>query len=464
MSKGELESSWLIKGSVGWPTVREFIQASQYERVAEFLSQAQAASEQKGDAVLADTLSAAYQICLASSQCRSEVEWHRQACKEADQREHELKQQLCAILDLLNGHKAPEKEDTATSCSALATELKLRERDISQASRRFGLLHRLSNLLGQGGGIPSPEREKSARAESVKAPAAPYRERSRAPTVISQRDAKALNVSPGAQKEQQGRKSPSFTIYCLGTFRVCNNEQLVEKWPGCKCKSVFKYLVVHRERPVHREILMDLFWRDVDPEAARRNLYQAIYSLRQALQSNSQDFPYVLCEDGCYYLNPELELWVDSEAFTLHYQTGQRLEREGHIRQAVREYEAADSLYEGEFLAEDRYEDWPLVQREHLKHAHLDILDRLSQHYFDQAQFAPCVAFCQKILAEDICREDAHRRLMRCYLQQNQRHLALRQYHLCIEALEQELNVSPMPSTVELYRQVWAHRVQFPGG
>jgi DNA-binding SARP family transcriptional activator len=43
---------------------------------------------------------------------------------------------------------------------------------------------------------------------------------------------------------------------------------------------------------------------------------------------------------------------------------------------------------------------------------------------------------------------------MRCYGWQGQRHLALRQYHLCVEALARVLDVSPMPETVALYHQV----------
>jgi DNA-binding SARP family transcriptional activator len=80
---------------------------------------------------------------------------------------------------------------------------------------------------------------------------------------------------------------------------------------------------------------MDLFWRDVDPEAARRNLYQAVYSLRQALQNGGSDSGHVLCEDGCYGINPDLEIWVDSEAFRVQYQTGQRLERAGRLHEAI---------------------------------------------------------------------------------------------------------------------------------
>ena len=183
-------------------------------------------------------------------------------------------------------------------------------------------------------------------------------------------------------------------------------------------------------------------------------MYQAIYSLRQAFQNGGPDFPYILCEDSCYRLNPDLELRVDSEAFELSYQAGQRLERGGHLPEAIREYELAENLYGGEFLAEDIYEDWPLVHRENLKRTYLDALDRLSEYFFDRGHLAMCISYCQKILAEDSCREDAHRRLMCCYSRQGQRHLALRQYHTCVEALERELEVPPMPATQELYQQI----------
>ena len=266
---------------------------------------------------------------------------------------------------------------------------------------------------------------------------------------------------PSAAILDQSAKTPGLTVYTLGAFRVYQNEQQVATWQGNKSKLIFKYLVTHRQHFIHREILMDLFWPEAAPEAARRNLYQAIYKLRQTLQADYPEFSHVLFEDNCYGFNPELEVWVDSEAFVEYYQTGQRLEQKGRLYEAIRAYELAQNLYEGEFLAEDIYEEWPAPQREHLKQTYLDILDRLSQYYCDRKQLALCITLCQKILGEDRCREDAHRRLMRCYHYQGQRHLALRQYHLCVEALAKELEVSPMPATLELYQQIRKNSLNF---
>ena len=78
----------------------------------------------------------------------------------------------------------------------------------------------------------------------------------------------------------------------------------------------------------------------------------------------------------------------------------------------------------------------------------------MSQHFYANEQFATCIHYCRKILAEDNCREDAHRRVMLCYINLGQPHLALRQYHTCVEALREELDVPPMPVTEELYKQI----------
>lgn len=246
----------------------------------------------------------------------------------------------------------------------------------------------------------------------------------------------------------------SLLIYCLGPFRVYKNEQLIEKWPGNKCRQVLKYLVVHQATATNQEVLMELFWPEMDAKGARRNLYQAIYNLRQALQDDGAGHSYVLTEENHYRLNPELDLWVDSEAFDQHVQKAQTLMAAKRQEEAMREFQQAESLYQGEFLAEDRYEDWPLVLRENLKNAYLDALDQLSQHFYASEQFSMSIYYCRKILGEDNCREDVHRRVMLCYLSLGQPHLALRQYHSCVEALREELDVPPMPATEELYKQI----------
>jgi DNA-binding SARP family transcriptional activator len=244
-----------------------------------------------------------------------------------------------------------------------------------------------------------------------------------------------------------------LSVHLLGPLRVTLVDRPVESWPSGRGRAIFKYLLAHRGQPTSRDVLMDLFWPDAAPEAARNNLNVAVHGLRQALKAAS-DMPIVLFQDGAYRLNPELTIWVDVEAFERHVAAGRQLEAAGQLAAATAEYEVATGLYQGDFLADDLYEEWSALARERLRVAYLDTLDRLAQLYFSQGQYAACAALCQRTLSYDNCREDAHCRLMRCYSRQGQQHLALRQYQACVEALRAELDVEPAPTTIELYERI----------
>jgi DNA-binding SARP family transcriptional activator len=260
-----------------------------------------------------------------------------------------------------------------------------------------------------------------------------------------------------SSRSEETHAGASLLVYCLGLFRVYQDEQPVEDWPSSKGKAVFKYLVTHRERPVVKDVLMDLFWPDIPAETARNNLNVAIYGLRQALRKTHPSYSHVLFINDCYLLNPELHIWLDYEAFLGIIATARELEESGDLEATIREYSKAETLYQGEFLAEDRYEDWLLPLRENLQAEYLSLLDRLNLHFFEKQDYQACIHLCRKMLSIDPCSEEAHRHLMRCFFERGQSYLALRQYYLCVEALKEGLNVAPSSITKELYEYIHRH-------
>lgn len=256
--------------------------------------------------------------------------------------------------------------------------------------------------------------------------------------------------------QHDAAETPAVTelaAHLLGAFRVTVADATIESWPSGRGRAIFKYLLAHRDRPIVREVLMDMFWPDAHVDAARNNLNVAIHGLRQALRSVT-DIPVVNYEDGAYLLNPTLTIWVDIEDFDQHVAAGRQLEEIGQLAAAAVQYESAAGLYQGDLLADDPYEEWPVLLRERLRVAYLDTLDRLGQIYFGQGRYAACANLCQLILARDNCREDAHCRLMRCYARQGQVPMALRQYQKCVEALRDELGVAPAATTQRLYEHI----------
>jgi DNA-binding SARP family transcriptional activator len=262
-------------------------------------------------------------------------------------------------------------------------------------------------------------------------------------------------VPPEAvQPEQAKPGSATLAVYCLGSFRAAVNGQPIAGWKSLKSQAIFKYLVTHHGTHTSKDLLMDLFWPEADPKSARHNLHQAIHCLRQTLKRGQTDEQIILFENDCYFLNPDLTLWLDSAEFERLARAGRRLETAGQPAAAMNEYGRAEALYRGNFLEEDLYEEWANWPREHLRSTYLDLADRLSEYYGEQGEIDAAIALCQKMLRRDNCCEQAHRRLMACYYRQGQRNLIVRQYQLCEQMLNTELDVPPSVETQALYKKL----------
>lgn len=257
--------------------------------------------------------------------------------------------------------------------------------------------------------------------------------------------------TPREERPDQGKQR--INAWMLGDFRVTINDQPVTGWSGGRGRAVFQYLLTYRQRPRSRETIMDIFWQDAAQESARNSLNVALHSLRGSLRSRSST-SVILFEEGAYRINPEFNLWVDVDEFEQYAKIGQEAEQSGKLSAAIEACEKAILLYQGDFLAEDPYEEWAILPRERLKIVYMDILDRLSRTYLQQGQYPASILHSLRLLERDRCREDAHCRLMRCYARQGEYSLAIRQYQACMEALKADLDISPSPSTIQLYERI----------
>ena len=267
------------------------------------------------------------------------------------------------------------------------------------------------------------------------------------PTGVPELDTKNKPI----EAKQYVADTPTVTavsVHMLGKFEL-TIEDVVLKLPTSHSLSILKYLILNHNENTPREVLMDMFWPNAEPETARNNLNVAMHSIRRALRSVI-DRRVIVHKNGAYSIDPDIQIWLDVEEFERLVKTGKRFESRNQLA-AVSEYEAAISIYQGDFLQENLYEQWTILTREHLRAAYLDILNRLSQIYFNQERYAACITVCQRVLSYDRCREDAYYLLMYCYSRQGQYQLALREFQNCVKALRAELEVEPAPETVQLY-------------
>jgi LuxR family maltose regulon positive regulatory protein len=283
--------------------------------------------------------------------------------------------------------------------------------------------------------------------------------RGAAPEAV-RRAAEETAQEPPAERREGSRLSaaqPRLRIRFFGRFEVFCDDEILPLGRNGKALTILKYLLANRARPVSQDQLMGWLWPESNLKKARWSLNSAIHGLRKLLNgclSSPSSASYVLLDEGYYRLCPTLRVTTDVDEFEALYREGLRLEKERGMTEAAAEYEGAIELYRGDYLVEDLYEDWTMVERERLANAYLDMLGRLAVHYFEVGQLQNCIEVCYRILDKDRCHEDSYRLLMRCYARLGLPGRALRQYRLCERTLGQEYGTAPSPETRSLYRSL----------
>jgi LuxR family maltose regulon positive regulatory protein len=242
----------------------------------------------------------------------------------------------------------------------------------------------------------------------------------------------------------------------FGHFELlCDGEPITLRRNG-KVPTILKYLLAHRARPVSQDHLMGWLWPESNLKKARWSLNSAIHNLRKLLSTCPSSAPvnYVLFEEGHYRLSPTIRIATDVDEFDARYEEGRRLEKANRIEEAAVEYEEAVELYRGDYLLEDLYEDWTMVERERLLNAYVDMLWRLADYYTESGQPRECIRTCYRLLEKERCHEESYRLLMRSYLSLGLRDRALHHYRLCAEALEQAYDTVPSSETKALHRSI----------
>lgn len=251
---------------------------------------------------------------------------------------------------------------------------------------------------------------------------------------------------------------PRLRIHFFGRFELLCDDEATSLGRNVRALSILKYLLAHRGgRPVPQDYLMGWLWPESDPKRARWSLNSAIYALRKLLSGCLSSLPaseIVLFEEGCYRLSSCILLSADTDEFDFHYEEGLSFEEAGWVPEAVSKYEKAADLYRDDYLIEDLYEEWTMIERERLLDAYTDLLGRLASRYLEAGRLREGVRICYRILEKNHCDEDTHRLLMECFVRLGQRPRALRQYRLCEEMLRNEYDMAPSPEIRALYASI----------
>jgi SARP family transcriptional regulator, regulator of embCAB operon len=209
------------------------------------------------------------------------------------------------------------------------------------------------------------------------------------------------------------------------------------------------YLIDRGRVPVPRDVLMEVFWPESTPAAARNSLHVAMWALRRALAA-AWPGSVVECRGDVYGFSDEVELWSDVAEMVQRCDRGAAAAAAGRLTEAVEEYEAARAISGGAYLADDPYLEWALRRRDDLRLRALGCTERLSELYLELGNLRETEALCNLLLREEPCHEPVARRLMLAYARLGLPHMALREYDRIVHELDRDLGVRAAAETVDL--------------
>lgn len=261
--------------------------------------------------------------------------------------------------------------------------------------------------------------------------------------------------SRGFKEFADGHERLDLYARLFGRFEVFGRGGRLDLGKNGRAIAILKRLLAEKLHAASQDLLMDQLWPYSSPRKARWSLNSSVYALRRLMDSwAGVPAGCIVLERGSYRLSPELRVASDVEEFDGRRERGRWFKRSGEKEGAIREYEEASGLYRGDYLAEDLYDDWTMIERERLAGAYVDAMESLARHYADSGELQKSIEACYRLLAREPCHEESYRLLMRCYARRGLLKQALHQYRVCEQVLRAMYGASPERESRELYERL----------
>lgn len=241
-------------------------------------------------------------------------------------------------------------------------------------------------------------------------------------------------------------------ICLLGDFRLTFRRQAVPLRPGSKPVQLLTRLALASQDGLSSAQLMELLWPSRDLALARQSLSSLVHQLHICSQKHLSGHNLIRSYPGHYAIDRSSGVCMDTEYFDVLLARGEDLHSGDQVESGIACWQSALELYRGDLVDDGAIET--VIERERLRAGFLKILARLADYAYSQDDNTKALGYIYRLLRHDLCREDAHRQAMRCYMRLGLRSQAFRQYELCRQSLKELFGCEPEPATEKLLQQM----------
>ncbi len=232
-------------------------------------------------------------------------------------------------------------------------------------------------------------------------------------------------------------------VRLLGKFEIKRDGKLVTI-PSRSAQTLFAYLVLTVGTAHRREKLAGMLWPNSTEESARDYLRHSLWKIRKVIEpvtSKSKPDPYIITDDIHISFNSDSKFSLDVETI-----------KDVNENASTKELTNALSLYEGELLP-GFYDDWVLLEREHLQAVYEQKMARLLALLQDEGHWLDILKAGERWISFGQKPEPAYRALMMAHAVKGDMSKVAATYKRCMKSLR-ELNMEVSDQTRELYENL----------
>lgn len=239
-------------------------------------------------------------------------------------------------------------------------------------------------------------------------------------------------------------------MHLLGSFYLRNENAVLDEeiLHSDKLTKILVYLIIHRDRAVLHQELMEVFGagNSQNPQGALKNL---MYRLRTALKVFGEE-EYVCTSFGAYRWNPDVEVKTDYECFEEMVSEAADEKDETRKKELCRK---AITEYRGNVFKRINRETWMLARVEEYRSLFIDLVKSLAIIYEKEKDWEELEHLCDQALSADPLDEDFHYWIVESLLEQNKNDMAILHYENASKMLYESLGIRTTEKMQSIFRK-----------
>ena len=239
-------------------------------------------------------------------------------------------------------------------------------------------------------------------------------------------------------------------IAMFGEFSVSYGDHTISEHSkrSKKLWLLLQYLVVHHTRAVAQSELIEILSREdegVNPTSA---LKTQIHRLRDILSELGCEKQIIVCINGAYSINSEIETEIDAEEFEKAFKEASANddpeEKLSLILNAV-------NLYTGDFLAKSAYESWVVPLNTYYRSVYSKAVRIAVELLSAMGKLHDIIAICSKASGINPYDEFIHYSHIKALAELGDQESAKRQYETITHLMMTRFGITPSKELIELY-------------